>query len=116
MNNFTALAEKLTPKIIIILVLLLAVILGLVFWGAAKRLKNVPELMWPGGGQVVVPYGVVVPEDAKKPAEAVREALRVPGYENESPTQVEALPGANGKVEYWSVKTDKGYVTVKAKP
>ena len=118
MNNLTALAEKLTPKIIIILTVFVAVVLGLVFWGAAKRLRSLPYLPRPdvSGPRVVVSPGTVIPADAKKPDEAVAEALRVPGYENESPTQVEALPGANGEVEYWSVKTDKGYVTVKAKP
>ena len=118
MNYLTTLAEKLTPKMVLILILALAVILGLVFWGAAKRLRSLPYLQRPdvNGLRVVVSPGTVIPADAKKPDEAVAEALRVPGYANENPTQVEALPGASGEVEYWSVKTNRGYVTVKAKP
>ena|SRR3989344_8873924 len=118
MNYLTTLAEKLTPKMVLILILALAVILGLVFWGAAKRLRSLPYLSRPdvNGLRVVVSPGTVIPADAKKPDEAVAEALAVPGYESEAPKEVEALPGLDNKIQYWSVKTDKGYVTVKAKP
>ena len=69
--------------------------------------------------QVIIPPGVnSSTENIIAPTEAVNKALSLPGFEekirNQSVTEVQAVTGGKGQIDYWSVKTTTGYITVKA--
>jgi len=54
---------------------------------------------------------VLIPEYVETPNEAVEKVDSIPGYEKESIESAEAIQGTSGEW-YWSIKTDKGYVTI----
>lgn len=115
MDFLISLREKLTPKLLLMLAAA-ALVSGFFIWGVFNRENFFFNFWRKYNFEIIIPAGVEISQDAKTPDEAVRDALLVSGYEKENPSQVEALPDKNGQIEYWSIKTDKGYVTVKAKP
>lgn len=115
MNFITAIRAKLTLKVFIVFVVAVF-ISGLLVWGMLNKESSFFNFWRKYNFETIIPSGVEISKNAKTPDEAVSDALLVSGYEKESPSQVEALPDSNGQIEYWSVKTDKGYITVKAKP
>lgn len=111
----TSLREKLTLKLFMMLAAA-ALASGFLVWSAFNRENFFFNFWRKYNFETIIPAGVEISKNAKTPDEAVSDALLVPGYEKENPVRVEALPDSNGQIEYWSVKTDKGYITVKAKP
>lgn len=118
--------EKLTPKNLMFLLLL---ILGLLVFGMLARYAF-QNFFWqksetgkisypPLNIQVTIPPGAnTSTQNVITPREAVNKALTVPGFEerirNQSTTEVQAVTGKKGQIDYWSVKTTSGYITVKA--
>jgi len=100
--------------------LLLGVILGFAFPDFFSNLRetNLSSSRF----NVILPSGINTSslQAAITPEEAVRQAASLPGFDGkitgQAHIEVRALPDKSGNIQYWSVKTDKGYVTVKAKP
>ncbi|HEY4523846.1 MAG TPA: hypothetical protein VJK04_03180 [Candidatus Paceibacterota bacterium] len=118
--------EKLTLKNIVLLLLLA---LGFLVFGVFARyiLENfflqkseTEKISYPPLNiQVVIPQGAnTSTQNIITPVEAVNKALAVPGFEerirNQSTTEVQAITGKKGQIDYWSVKTTTGYITIKA--
>lgn len=60
------------------------------------------------------PEEIIPPEEITTPEAAVKRAFQVPGYSDEEILEVKPIYGDDGKIKYWSVKTPRGTVTVKA--
>lgn len=97
----------------IIVSLLLGVAIRLILIKDVAR-NNVPPAL-----NVILPPGVSITNDVITPQEAFRRAALLPGANQEissgTAAEIKALTDKNGSIDYWSIKTTRGYVTIKAK-
>jgi hypothetical protein len=65
--------------------------------------------------KVVIPPNTIVAGGTITPEEAARRVRGIKGYENEEILEIYGLTDESGNLQYWSVKTSRGFVTVEAR-
>ena len=85
------------------------------YWLIKTKIGTVTVSAEPPPPKVVIPPNTVVSQGMVTPLEAARRVRQIKGYENEEIFEIYALADEMGNLQYWSVKTSRGFVTVEAK-
>ncbi len=85
------------------------------YWLVKTRNGTVTVSAEPPPPKIVIPPNTKIEPAMITALEAARRVHEIKGYENEEILEVFGLVDENGNLQYWSVKTSKGFVTIEAR-